>query len=253
MKLAFPNKVNWRIYLGSQFSLEKHFGKSYAKIVKSVDALARDGYKVEFKDLTEELLDQFIPLYEQNLIAKKNPKIFDIKKLIEQTQSDNATIQMLVLSKDDKFLGGYIFSNYENSYRIMFVVLPKSLETKIFVNNVAFLMIFKMIEKSLEDKKEYFSHGRDRNLFGLNADIGLAIFKLRCGFKPYIKDKPDIEFLDEFKWNGTDDVLLFAGDQVEKKITKSYLFTNKKDEELKSAYGAILKVAGEIGLEIISH
>lgn len=252
MKLVFPNKVNWRIYLDHQFSLEKHFGKSYAKIVKSIDALTRDGYKVEFKDPGEDILDQFIPLYKQNLIVKKNPKIFDIKKSIEETQSDNAVVRMLTLSKADKFLGGYIFSDYGNSYRIMFVVLPKALETKIFVNNVAFLMIFKMLEKSLEDKKEYFSHGRDRNLYGLNADIGLAIFKLRCGFKPYVEDKPDLEFLEQFEWDKFTDNLIFTEQKAEEKITKACLFTNKTGDELKNNFGAILKFSDEIGLEIIS-
>jgi hypothetical protein len=68
-------------------------------------------------------------------------------------------------------------------------------------------------------------HGRDRNLYGRHAAIGLAEYKLNVGCVPYAA--PNAEFREVSEVPRDEDVVVFVGSKPREKITAAILFRRR--------------------------
>lgn len=249
-KGTFPSHILWKIELENITNAYDVFSKKTAKRIRAaLRIMEESNFHLEVEEVDEKYIEVFEPLYVSHLGKKKNPKIADLKERILEHQEHNFPYKGVSLYRGDEFLGGLIFSFRSESLNAAFKVFPTSISLHIPIN-VSFLAEYYFYNYALEFKKEAVFHGRDRNAFGLNAAIGLALYKLQAGNKPYVSRASHIEFLEEFEWNETDDVLLFLGKERGVPAEKAVLFLAGSDELLDNKY-AILTKQKYFELEII--
>ncbi|MFN3692644.1 MAG: hypothetical protein ACK4SL_00920 [Candidatus Paceibacteria bacterium] len=194
MKYIGPNKVTWR--KDPTTGITDQYGQTSAKrILKTETHSSRDGITSNITALTPALLEWFTPLYTNTISQKNSPVIFDIEQTTKNT--DQKTYHILTISEQGKQLGGLIFSITEESINIAY---------KIFTNQWIYsklpagpsLYADYLITKHAADlRKKYISHGKDRNGYGKHSSIGLALFKIALGYKPYLpKDFEALEFTE---------------------------------------------------------
>jgi hypothetical protein len=222
-------------------NISDYFSYSENKFTESLKILKQNGFRFEFELYTNSFLENFLPLYNNVISAKRNPGIKPIKEIVDEKLKMNTPTYTLSVFQNDIFIGGYIFFQYKDYLLNSFSSLLKEIPLKVKVGNIAFVcnyLIYKFAYFDLGLKK--YSHGTDRNLYGLNSDVGLCIFKLRCGSKPYIFQRGDlnqIHIKEEFNWDGKTDIILMEGSKFNEPIKDIKIFTSLKDSDFKNKFG----------------
>ena len=237
-----PSNIMWRVYFTDITDPFELFRKKTRKKLRSaLIRMDQTDYRFMIEPMTDELLDRFIPLYTDHILKKESGKVFDVKKSIHEGQKVRPYF-MLSLYHQNNFLGGIIFSDREDFFTTAFKVFPKSLSDIDLPLNITFLAEYYLFEYAIKQGKEYIKHGRDRNMYGIHSNPGLAMFKLQIGGLPYVGMR-DIIFdtFDPPKEN-TRDILVFHGEQMEQKITHATLYLYVTDVAVAEVvYGPLFK------------
>jgi len=240
----FPEKVAWKLGISNSTSIFEHISKSTrAKIKKSLKIYKELGYSFEFEEITEKNIDLFVNIYTQNILSKKNPKIFNIKEYLDDHAAKDKEYVHLCAYKNDIYIGGCILAIKKDIINFAFKVFP--LEDKGGDLNLTLLVEYFVFEKALELNKNYIFHGADSNLYGEHSNIGLAMFKLSLGHYPFISSSKDNK-INKYIWSGDKDVFGFTceeNSQPGDELTTGVLFIadNLSDDEVGDKYGVLLK------------
>jgi hypothetical protein len=239
----YPNKIRWKTDL-TKYSDENvgliFGGKNAKKILDSIDILKKNDYEFISTAYDHSYLNDFYPIYKKMLDSKASPNIIDIGSNVEKQISIGMQVRTLSLYFKKKFVGGSINIITDDTYINGFNAIPFETDLKLKVNNINYIRTFYHIKEAKSLSKSIYSAGRDRNFYGINSAIGLAIFKLRTGAVAYVNDAEDYELVPDFSWDGKEDVLAFEGEGKGQKITKAKLFLVKNDpEEFRSKYGSL--------------
>jgi hypothetical protein len=198
--------------------------------------------------LTDEVLDWFTPLYLKTITNKDNPKLFDIRSTTIGKES-KYKYYSLTLLEDNIPIGGTIFSERGPILSIAYRIYPNTWKQNNLQANPSVLAECLLNNHGVEHGFKTLSHGRDRNPYGLNAHIGLAIFKLSMGCSAYLPSTPyEIQTLDLNQVN--QDVLLFKMPTEGDQITKGILYAT---EENLSNYMQVAKYPERLLVEIITR
>lgn len=183
----------------------------------------------EIKELDEEFLSWFIPLYEARINEKSNPRVFDIRKKTLYRRVPKQYYS-LVLKEAGIPIGGTVFSLSDDTLSIAYRTIANNwTQAELQANPSSYTeYVISLYAASLN--KKFIVHGKDRNPYGLYSSIGLANFKLSAGCSP---EKPK-----KFKMMTTDtdtltvDVLIleYPKDSSDQ-ITKGYLIASKESIE----------------------
>ncbi len=202
-------------------------------------------YSVEL--LTPEILDWFTPLYESQINEKNNPKIHDIAS---KTINKKTTYKYfaLILKENEELIGATIFSERKKILSIAYRIYLSNWKHHSFQASPSLYTEYLINRYAYERGYHQLSHGKDRNPYGQNASIGLALFKLSVGcsvFLPSTNYETQTIDLDSV----TEDILIFehpAGSEL--RITKGYLCVSK---ESLAKYENVTKYPNQIKIEIV--
>ncbi len=236
---SFPKYITYQVPLSGVLEVEDLFNAKVNKgLRRDITRLQLANYRFVRESVDESyLLDKFLPLYKENVMKKNSPMVIDIKEKIIDHPSHQFPYEALSLYLDNEFLGGVIFSIREDSLSIAFKTFPTKLSFSVG-SSVTMLADYYLMKHAIELHKNYVSLGKDRNLYGLNSAIGLAMYKLRLGALPYASSKEDNSFLKEFNWDESGDILMFSAAEKGAKVEKIFLLT-AAPEDAEKRYGLL--------------
>ncbi len=259
----YPQYITWKIDISAKKNALFCFPEKTAKkIQKSQERLNQAGYQFVFEPVDMKYMDKFTPLYVDNVSTKTNPKVFDVKTEIEKRIFQGIVLEALSLYKENKYLGGCIYMIYPERISYIYRTFTKIFDLSLPIN-AAMVADYLVYQRAIDYDKHMIFHGRDRNLYGLHSDIGVAEFKLHSGCAPYVSKHENQTFFsrtvgDDFgtqiqtiegthfileqNFNKSKEaVLIFLGEKSEEKIKNALLFVKNKNEELLKKYNYLFK------------
>jgi len=223
--------INWDLSLADFKSADDAFsGKRAARVRKSIEILKGSPYRLEFHEMTDSLLDKFEALYNTFMTAKEGGIVYPVKEKIQANQAKGRKYHILALWNEDELVGGLVFSERKSSLSVAYRVYPIKLDLGM-KSSPAQIAEYLIIDFALKHGKNKINHGRDRNAFGLNADIGLASFKMRTGATPFVSKNVNEKL--ELPSELDQDVLVCIGEKEGEICEELVLYTDlDKDEAL---------------------
>ncbi len=240
MNIKYNSHIIWKINL-SKFSQSNDVfsAKTFKKITATERKLNEMEYVFRFENVTNDLLDEFIPKYEEYISSKKNPAIHNIRSITMYNTNHDYSYQSLSLYHKEKLVGALLFTVREKRISTAFKFYPKQLEIKLPIS-VTMVAERILLDYAFMLKKNYLYHGVDRNCYGDNAEIGLAMTKLQVGCLPYVPTSQQYVSYTNYK-SSDHDSLVFLACQKGKLCKKALLYTNIIDKNiLREKYGALL-------------
>lgn len=245
MLITFPSAHRWLKTLPQDpFS---GFGTNNTKKIKnSIPKLSEAGINYSIKPLSEEIIAWFEPWYADTIGSKHNPKISSIYDTTIGKSSAYPYFALIV-TQDTKVVATTIFSKRKTLLSIAYRIANQNWVGAPVVASPSLIAEFATQEYALNENLTVISHGKDRNPYGINANIGLALFKLSVGCEPYLP-LGDFE-TDTINTNSlTSDILIFALPDSGTKITQGYLCANP---DVIEKYSAFQKYSEKITITVL--
>ncbi len=245
MQVTYPSHHRWQRSVLSD-PLEHLSHRTAGKIRTAIALLPTNNISYTIEPLTEKFLDIFLPLYTTTIEQKDNAIVHDVAENTLGVGASRFPYYALSLHERETFLGGTIFSlrpdRISFAYRIF---LPKWQHADIKISP-AYIGEYAAAVFAHEHAVPFISHGRDRNPYGLNADIGLATFKLSAGCKAYVPTDCEIKTINTTEIK--EDCLILEKPKDGTAITKAYLVTSKETEQ---KYLQVTKYPNQLAVEVL--
>jgi hypothetical protein len=207
------------------------FGKNArAQLTASLRAYSDAGIRLVHEKITQDFLNRFIPLYEERIREKKHPIIFDIQGKTLGSESKKQYFSQTIW-ENDVFIGGTIYSIRDAQMRIAYRTFLRKWHTAKLRANPSLLAEYNLEEHAQSTLLHTIIHGKDRNPYGLNSHIGLAIFKLSAGCHPEKSLRYEVATIDTDSITEDALILEYPGD-TEHIIRNAYLVTTKENAHL---------------------
>ncbi len=213
--------------------------KNERRLRSTLPRLAEHAITHELRPLDAEFLLWFTPLYETTIGSRQNAAVHDIYALTLGNTESVSEYWCLSLYEHGLPVGGTIIGIREDRVNIAYRVYPPKWGEGSLQAGPSLYTEFLVSKHAYELGKQYISHGKDRNPYGLNANIGLAIFKLSVGCTAsilldtadYVQNELSLDSLE------TDALILHFPSDGEQ-ITEATLAINREVEE---KYGQVLR------------
>lgn len=159
-----------------------HYGKSdQKKLTRAIGEAPLHGVRAVFTRADESFFEWFIPLYNKTISQRNNPLLFDVRGTTVDKPDKKSVYKTLTLWQGDTIVGGAIFSCWAERYSIAYRIYDRNWPNHQLAANPALYGEYVMDEYTRSRHKTTLTHGLDRNPYGINSSIGLAIFKLSVG------------------------------------------------------------------------
>jgi hypothetical protein len=225
MILTIPDKVSWRKDISQDVFL--HHNKNTAKrLLKTHTSATGAGITHQIEPITRELLDWYTPIYSAKIAKKNNPLVIDLygKTLEKNTRQ----FFMLTIAENGHRSGGMVFSETDTDINIAYKIFDDNWHTSNLPAGPSLYADYLITEYGQHTNRKFISHGKDRNGYGKTSSIGLAIFKVSLGYKPYLPKKFNYIELDT---NLIDCDSLYFAPQASQVPLHGYLFASKETKE----------------------
>jgi hypothetical protein len=224
------------------------FGKNHTvRINNSLKKISDSSVTHSFEPLTSDILEWFIPLYTATITEKNNPKLNDILKSTLGKVSKFSYFA-LILREEEVPIGATIFSERNSILSFAYRIYPLDWQKNNLPAGPSLYAEYLMNAYASQNGFSKISHGKDRNPYGYNAGIGLALFKLSVGCAIDLP-KDTFEILSLDSTTVTQDILVFAyPENGSTHITEAYLCVSK---DTLSKYDSILKYEHLIHTNVI--
>lgn len=199
------------------------FGKNHTvRIKNTLKKITESNVTYRIEPLTPAIIDWFTPLYTEMVGEKSNAKISDIYTSTLGKEA-NYPYNALILLEAGIPIGATIFSERKATLSFAYRIYPNHWQHNSLPAGPSLYAEYIINDYASQKQFAKISHGKDRNPYGYNAGIGLALFKLSVGCSIYLpngqSDTASID-LDAV----TDDILVFAYPQADiKQISQAYL------------------------------
>lgn len=244
MLITYPSAHKWVELVGAQ--PDSGLGKNnQARIRSTLKRIPETEISFNIEPLSEETLEWFMPLYTASIAQKHNPKIFDIRGTTIGKSSQYPYFA-LALYEAGHPIGATIFSERRSLISIAYRIYPLDWSQHKLQANPSLYSEYLLNEYAWKHGFIKISHGKDRNPYGLNAHIGLGIFKLSVGCTPYLPTTSyemltlDLTAIDT-------DVLIMLPPETGAQITNALLYTK---EEHFNRYSQITKYPERLSVEV---
>lgn len=236
-----PEKIRW-LKESSADPLQYYSDKISARIVKTHAKHLENEINVNIEPLTDEIRAWFTPLYTETIKEKLNPVIFDIHATTIDTPEKK--YYALILTEHKVRLGAIIFSEPVGQLNITYKIFPNNWTTSSLPANPALYADYLISLHAYNIHKALISHGKDRNPYGMNSAIGLAVYKLSLGYLPslpieYSLKKVDTETLQQ------DTLAFFTNESTG--LLNGALFTLPENE---THWSRLISYSPKINLEV---
>jgi hypothetical protein len=227
MQVTYPSHHSWLKDITSGLAID-FSGRTAKKIHATLPLLADFCVTYTIEPLRESFLSDFMPLYTSEISSKENALVQDIPGKTLYNTTATAPYFCLSLRENGVFIGGTIFSVRSDRISYAYRTFQNSWVTAPFKASPALIGEYAVAQFACDLKLPFLSHGKDRNPYGLNANIGLATFKLSVGCWPSVSKGCEIKTIDTDTL--TKDCLILELPPEGAKITKAYLVTSRATE-----------------------
>lgn len=245
MQISYPSHHRWLLDISS--GIDTSFtGRVGKRLRLTRPLLAGANIHSHIEPLTEAFFNDFLPLYTSQIQTKDNALIHNI---VEKTLNNHDSLfpyYCLSLTEDGVFVGGAIFSVRADRVAYAYRVFFKEWHTAILKAGPALVGESAVAEFSHEQGLSFISHGMDRNPYGLNANIGLATFKLSIGCLPSVSQNHQAKSLKTSTL--TSDCFILAMPESGTAITQAYLVTLRENEV---QYERATKYPNQLQVEVV--
>lgn len=160
----------------------KNYGKSdMKKLIRTINEAPQSGVKVVFGKADHTFFEWFMPKHKEAISKKFNPLLLDVRGTTIEKPGKKSIYKTLTLWQKDKIVGGCIFSCWQERYSIAYRIYDRNWPHHTLAASPALYGEYLLDEYTRSRKKNTLTHGLDRNPYGINSSIGLAIFKLSVG------------------------------------------------------------------------
>jgi hypothetical protein len=227
MQVTFPSHHRWQRSVSSD-PLEHFSPRTSGKIKTAISKLASEHITHEIKPLDEGFFELFLPLHLAHLDKKDNVIVHDVVKNTLRNTGSNHPYYSLSLFEQGEFIGGTIFSIRTDRISFAYRVFLPSWKHAPLKISPAYIGEYLTAQFAHERNLPFISHGQDRNPYGLNADIGLATFKLSAGCSAFAASKAEVNTIETADIQ--QDCLILEQPIDGKVIKKAYLVTSRETE-----------------------
>jgi hypothetical protein len=206
------------------------FGKNSTKKLKScLDNVETLRLSHKFGELDENFFTWFQPMYDTQIANRKNFGGYDIFATTLGKADCQHTYQTLTLLENGTPIGGAIFTRRKVRVSIVYRAFFGK-----FVNGKtrctpALYAEYLLHKEALRLKLPDLTHGADKNPYGINSAIGLAIFKLSVGCTARLQRQRERHQIDITTL--TQDALVLEYPETGDVITKGHLVTTRANQE----------------------
>ncbi len=230
MKINYYPFLRWRKELTPD-PLSNFRKNAQSKIRSTLTKLEEANITYHVGKVDDAFLHWFLPLYEENIRSKANPRVINIRERVAVAKID---YYYLAIYQDQQPIGATIFSYREDFLSIAFRTYTNKWPAQNLRANPDLLGEYLIHTIAAENNYHTISHGKDGNPYGFNSSIGLAAFKLSMGCVPYIPSAKEIATLKKQTLE-TDNIdkpiLVFACPTSDIRITDGYLIGSESDKE----------------------
>ena len=204
-----------------------------------------------FEPLSQNFLSWFTPLYTELIGKKNNAIIYDLfEKTLNNNLNGNNFLGM-TLCLNNTPVGGAIINLYEEVFMISYRAFLPKWPTGTLQASPSLYAEYVTAKEAFRQHKLQVSHGKDRNLFGINSDIGQLMYKLSVGYKPQLPiSKPDQEIavlvLDSEEVYQDVVILQYPDESIY--ITEAILVTSRETE---TKYNQLLQYPEQLKVQVI--
>jgi hypothetical protein len=245
MQISYPSHHRWLMDISS--GLEASFkGRVGKKILTTLPLLPQARIHYHIEPLNEAFFTKFLPLYSSQIQTKPNALIHDIIEKTLNNSTSTFPYYCLSITEGDTFMGGAIFSVRKDRISYAYRTFIKEWQHAKLKAGPALIGEYAVAEFSCSKGLTFISHGKDRNPYGLNANIGLATFKLSVGCYPSVSGDFEVKTLRTGEL--TEDCFILAMPETGKTIDKAYLVTLPGNEE---HYLRATKYPEQLAVEVI--
>lgn len=249
MNKTYPPYVRWMKPVCADPA--QLYGKKNQKRIRStLGRIEESGISHELRPLDDAFLEWFGPWYQTNIGSKRNAAVHDLRaKTLENTES-LSEYWCLELLQNGERLGGTILGVREDRIMIAYRTYQQKWNNELTLQaNPSLYTEYLVSAWAYALGKEWISHGKDRNPYGLNANIGLAIFKLSVGCSASIAlDSEDYTPLSLPLDSVTEDALILESPTAGAEITKATLWVARENEQ---KYAQLSGYSERLTVEII--
>lgn len=250
MELSYAAKHIWRKPAAKD--PEVLYSKKNTKRIRStLTRLTEYEVAATYEPLSEEFLSWFNPLYTDLIGKKRNANVHDLYAKTLGNPAPAHEFWCLTVRMGSARLGGAII--YENPERLMIAYrafLPKWPQGSLQASPSLYAEY--VIAKTAYDLgKQQISHGKDRNLYGVNSDIGQLIYKLSVGYRPQLPPRATDEIEDIHTLvtdDVTNDVVVLHYPAIDNIITQATLIATHESTE---TYSQLLNYPDLLAVDVI--
>lgn len=221
MIITYPSAHTWAKSLTADAFAG--FGKNHlARLKTTLRKIDASTVTYTIEPLTTAHLEWFVPLYTATIAGKNNPKVNDIFASTLGKDSPHP-YYILTINESAVPIGATIFAARKSSLSFAYRIYPNEWMQNNLPAGPSLYAEYLLNAWAIEHGYTKISHGKDRNPYGINASIGLALFKLSVGCSVELPSgEYEVNTLDTDTL--TTDVLVFALPPAgTKKITHAYL------------------------------
>ena len=228
MQVTFPSHHQWLkdISAGPEIDFS---GSVAQKIHASLPHLEKFGVTYSIKPLSEDFLNDFMPKYQIEIGSKQNALMQDVPGKTLYNKESSYPYFCFSLEENGVFIGGTIFSVRKDRVAFAYRAFTNSWIDAKLRASPALIGEYAVAQYAASIGLTHISHGRDRNPYGLNANIGLATFKLSVGCRPSALGEFEVLTIETSTLN--EDCLILELPKEGTRITKAYLVTLHETEE----------------------
>jgi hypothetical protein len=205
------------------------FGKSGSKkIAHLLENLDRANITYKFSPLAEDFFLWFTAQYDNQVGSKKNFGGYNVIAQTLHRQNKMRPYFSLTVLESEKPVGGVIFTLRKNRLSVAYRVFKPTWEDSLTLRCTPSLLAeYLLARHALDNNLENLVHGVDKNPYGVNASIGLAIFKLSVGCHPEISHSHEVGEINISEC--TADTLILEYPTKSKVITDATLITTTEN------------------------
>ncbi len=236
MDIHYAAKQIWR--KPTAINPEIFYSKKNTKRIRStLSRLAEYQVSYTFVPLSEEFLHWFSPLYIELIGQKRNATLHNLHEKTLGNPTPPLEYMALTVTMGDTVLGGAIVSINGDRLMIAYRAFLPKWPTGSLQASPSLYADYVIAKIAHTLGKQQISHGKDRNLFGINSDIGQLIYKLSVGYRPQLPAQSSNEPHEVLTINTdeiTENTVILHYPEVGELITNATLVTKRQDEELYS-------------------
>jgi hypothetical protein len=221
MQVSFPSHHSWLKDISAGIEID-FSGRAAKKIHASLPLLEASNITYTIEPLSGAFFADFMPLYTAHIGGKQNSLLHDVEeKTLHKVSS--FSYYSFSLRENGVFIGGTIFSLRTDRISYAYRAFQTDWTDARLKASPAMIGEYVVAQFASEQGKQFLSHGKDRNPYGLNAAIGLATFKLSVGCKASVSKGAEVRTIDTDTI--TEDCLILTMPEEGTSITKAYLVT----------------------------